>query len=87
MTVNEADAPAIGRAIYNEKILDTLGPQDKGKVVVIDVNSGDYEVAENHLTAALRLRERRPGAYTWAERVGYPTVTRLGAGYPPDNRP
>ena len=85
MTVNKADALAIGRAIYNEKIRDTLGPQDKGKVVVIDVNSGDYEIADKDITATKRLRERRPDAYTWAERVGYPTVYRISPRIRPSN--
>ena len=81
----EVDAAATGRAIY-EKLRARLEAEEWGRVVVIDVKSGDYEIAEDHLAAALRLRERQPGAYTWAERVGYPTVTRLGAGYRPDNR-
>ena len=80
---NEAvDVAAAGRAVY-ERLRERLEAEAWGRVVVIDVKSGDYEIAENHLVVALRLRERRPGAYTWAERVGYPTVTRLGAGYRP----
>ncbi len=78
MSDKKDDTAAIGRAIYNEKILPTLGPEYKGKVVVIDVNSGDYEIADKHMTAATRLRERQPEAYTWAERVGYPGVYRIG---------
>jgi hypothetical protein len=75
---NEEDAATVGRAIYNEKILPKLGPEYKGKVVVIDVNSGDYEIADKSLTATLRLLERRPDAFTWAERVGFPAPHRLG---------
>ena len=74
---NKEDAATVGRAIYNEKILPTLGPEHKGKVVVIDVNSGDYEIADKHITADRHLRERQPEAYTWAERVGFPTVHRM----------
>ena len=74
---NKEDAATVGRAIYEEKILPKLGPDDQGKVVVIDVNSGDYEIADQHMTAATRLRERQPEAYTWAERVGFPTVHRM----------
>ena len=79
MAVNKSgdDAAIVGRAIYNEKILPTLGPEDKGKVVVIDVNSGDYEIADKHMTADTRLRERQPEAYTWAERVGFSAVHRM----------
>ena len=62
MEFNGGNAPAIGRAIYNEKILPTLGPEHKGKVVVIDVKSGDYEIDRSDLAADLRLRKRRPNA-------------------------
>ena len=83
MAVNKSgdDAAIVGRAIYNEKILPTLGPEHKGKVVVIDVNSGDYEIADKHMTAAIRLRERQPEAYTWAERVGSRGVYHMGFRY------
>ena len=52
MNFNGGNAPDIGRAIYKEKILPTLGPEHKGKVVVIDVKSGDYEIADRHMTAS-----------------------------------
>ena len=39
MEFNTEDAPAIGRAIYQEKIRPKLGPECKGKIVVIDVKS------------------------------------------------
>ena len=48
MAVKKEDAATVGRAIYNEKIRDTLGPEDKGKVVVIDIYSGDYEIDDQH---------------------------------------
>ena len=83
MEFNGSNAPAIGRAIYHDKIRPTLGPEHKGKVVVIDVKSGDYEIAKNSLTADLRLRKRRPNAFTWAERVGYPAVYHMGSRYRP----
>ncbi|MXZ91668.1 MAG: hypothetical protein F4W95_09295 [Chloroflexi bacterium] len=86
MTFNKEDTPAIGRAIYQEKIRPTLGPEHKGKIVVIDVKSGDYEIADEDLVATRRLRERQPNAYTWAERVGYPAVYKMGARFRSVNR-
>ena len=77
MAFNRKDAPAIGRAIYREKIRPTLGPECKGKVCVIDVKSGDYELADQHITAARRLRARRPDAYTWEEWVDVPITYRV----------
>ena len=67
-------AEEIGAAIYNDKIKDTLGPEHKGKIVVIDIYSGDYEIGDKDSETTMRLRKRRPDAQTWAERVGYPTV-------------
>lgn len=74
---NEEDAPAIGHAIYLEKIRPTLGPECKGKVCVIDVKSGDFEIADRHIDADSKLRERRPDAFTWEERVGVPNTYRV----------
>ena len=67
-------AKEIGKAIYNDKIKDTLGPEYKGKIVVIDIYSGDYEIGDTDLETNMRLRERRPDSHTWAEKVGYPAV-------------
>ena len=81
MEFNGDNAPAIGRAIYREKIHPTLGPEHKGKIVVIDVKSGDYEIADGplkgHLEAVRKLRERRPDAYTWDEWVDVPVTYRV----------
>lgn len=43
-----------------------------GWMVVIDVKSGDYEIAEDDMAGILRLKERQPDAITWGELVGYP---------------
>lgn len=77
MSFNQSDAPAIGRAIYREKIRPTLGPECKGKVCVIDVKSGDYEIADRHIDAAQRLRKRRPEGFTWEEWVDVPITYRV----------
>ena len=71
-----------GEAIYKERIRHLVEPREKGKFVVIDVRSGDYEIAERDADASARLLERHPDAMTWAVRVGYPTAynwTRLRA--------
>ena len=67
-------AKEIGKAIYDDKIKDTLGAEHKGKIVVIDIYSGDYEIGDTDVETNMRLFERRPDAHTWAEKVGYPTV-------------
>ena len=68
MEFKEGEAMAIGQAMY-EKIRDEMEEHYWGRMVVIDVKSGDYEIADRHITAARVLRKRRPDAYTWGERV------------------
>ena len=61
----------IGKAIYEERIRHLVERTEKGKFVVIDVESGDYEISEEDIDAILRLEERRPDAVTYTLRVGY----------------
>ncbi len=67
------DIATVGKAMY-EEVRGELEATQKGKVVVIDVLSGDYEIGDNDLDATLRMFERRPNALTWGERVGYPAM-------------
>ena len=71
MSVKKKYVPEVGRKMY-EKMRTEMEANHWGKMVVIDVNTGDYEVDEDDLTATMRLFERRPNAVTWGELVGYP---------------
>ena len=64
------DIASVGKAMY-EEIRGQLEETHKGKIVVIDVKSGDYEIADSDLEATLRIFERNSNALTWGERVGY----------------
>ena len=66
-----------GHARYLE-LQEQLEAEYYGQIVVIDIYSGDYEVAPDDLTATLRMFERRPEALTWGERVGGGAVYYLG---------
>ena len=78
MTISSEDAATIGRAIYQEKIRDTLGPERRGKIVAIDVHSGDYEIADKGVDATVGLLARQPDAFIWRERVGFNAVHSMG---------
>ena len=62
---------AIGRAIYREKIRPLVHPQHKGKLLVIDLETGDYEMDYDSVTARERLEERHTEGFTYTVRVGY----------------
>ena len=69
----------VGRAIYQKLLPRLADTAKKGQIVVIDINSGDYEIADDDITATDLLPKRRPDAITWAGRVGYPAPYRMSA--------
>ena len=62
---------ARGEAIYREQIQSQLESVAKGNFVVIDVETGDYEIDAGDAAATRRLLDRRPAAVTYGVRVGY----------------
>ena len=73
-----SEISVIGQAIYRERILPTLSPDDKGKVIFIDIETGGYEIDADECAAMIRFMERFPNVVGWSERVGYPYVDRFG---------
>ena len=74
---------AKGESIYRRKIksqIKSMKTVKKGDFVVIDVNSGDYEVGVNDAVTTRRLLNRHPDAITWAVRVGYRAAYGYGGG-------
>jgi hypothetical protein len=69
-----------GRRIYEEQIRELVEPDRVGHYVVIDVDTGEYEVDEDHLTAGLRLMEKRPNGARYGMRIGFRTAGRIGFG-------
>jgi hypothetical protein len=60
-----------------DKIRPTVEPGNHGKIVAVDVDSGDYELGEDTLSTTDRLLARRPDGQLWAFRIGYPYVYRI----------
>ena len=63
-----------GTAIYLSKLRPLLEPQCRGQFVAIDVETEDYEVANDADVASDRLWKRRPTAQILVERIGHPAV-------------
>ena len=61
-----------GREIYHRDIKPTLAQDQHGRCVAIDVDSGDWAIADEVLDAAADLRTRHPEATdVWLLRVGH----------------
>ena len=75
-----------GEALYQEKIKPLVDPLHYGKFVVIDVETGDYEIGKRMTDASKILRERRPESITYGVRVGFLAAYRMGGrNWIPDN--
>lgn len=80
-TYEPGDIAALGEAIYRERIQPKLDPIEKGSFVVIDVETGDYEVDEGDAAATRRLLQRRPAAVTYGVRVAHRAAYSHAGGF------
>lgn len=71
LTYELGEVAARGEAMYRELIQTLAEPMEKGNFVVIDVDSGDYEIDSADATATRRLLARRPDAVTYGVRIGH----------------
>ncbi|HZV06259.1 MAG TPA: hypothetical protein VE999_14365 [Gemmataceae bacterium] len=68
-----------GEEIFERDIRPHLKGVPARHFVLIDIETGDYEVDEGELAASDRLRARRPNAQVWQRRVGSRISRRFGA--------
>jgi hypothetical protein len=69
-----------GEELYQQQIRAKVeaSEQNIGKMIVVDVKTGDYEIDDSGLAANDRLRARRPDAEPYAMRIGYNAVYGFG---------
>ena len=68
-----------GDALYESQIRSQVEEGNHGKIVAIDIETGDFEVADDLLTASKHLSSRAPDAQTWFVRIGHSAVDHFGA--------
>jgi outer membrane protein assembly factor BamB len=68
-----------GQALYESGIRQQVEAGNEGKIVAIDIETGDFEVDENVVPATNRLFERTPNAQPWVIRIGHRAVYHFGA--------
>lgn len=71
-----------GEELYERTLRATLeaDEQNIGKIVVIDVDTGDYVIDDEPLNAYHRALAKRPGATLYGIRIGYDAVDGFGGG-------
>ena len=68
-----------GQDLYNRSIRSQVETRENiGKIIAIDLNTGNYEIDDNLLEAIDRLQAQFPDAIVWAERIGFNAVYAVG---------
>jgi hypothetical protein len=73
-----------GDEIYECRVQPCVTQSDEGKVVVIDIETGDYEIDVDEVAAYDRLLSRHPEAQVWVTQVGSRYARRFGLRYRPE---
>ena len=70
-----------GEAIYGQQICDKVEAEYNGKFLVIDIETGAYEIDADDLVATKRLLANCPNAVIYGLRIGFPTAYRIGGRF------
>jgi hypothetical protein len=72
------EVEAKGEELYERTIRRLVEQGNRGKFLVIDIESGEYEIDADDLQATKRALAKRPHAVLYGLRIGYPTAYTLG---------
>lgn len=67
----------LGDAVYERDVAPRVTDEHAGCFVAIDVETGAFEIAPDELSAIDRLREQKPEAQIWLQRVDAKYLHRI----------
>jgi hypothetical protein len=67
-----------GDEIYQSQVRSQVEANNHGKIVAIDLETGDFEVDASEIVACNRLELSHPEAQIWIVRIGSRHVRRFG---------
>lgn len=68
--------------LYEIKLRSQVETEENiGKMIIIEAESGDYEIGDDTgIEASRRLQARHPGTMLYGMRIGYKTAVSFGGG-------
>jgi len=73
--LNNEELGERARELYEKSLrVQVETPKNIGRIIVIDVETGDYEIDDLGIESSRRLQARHPGATLYALRIGYNTA-------------
>ncbi len=70
-----------GKELYEQHIRAKVEAGNKGKMLIIDIETGEFEMDDNELTAIRRARAKHHDAVLYGMRIGFPTAHKIGGGW------
>ena len=68
-----------GKELYDSNIrLRVETPENIGKIVSINIETGEYEIGDDLIVTSLKLRSKQSDAALWSERIGFNAVYAVG---------
>ena len=67
-----------GQALYEQRLRAQVEARHQGKFLVLDIETGDYEIDADDVSAVQRAKTKYPDAAFYIVRIGSPTACRLG---------
>ncbi len=71
---------SLGREIYANRLKPILESENIGKYLVIDIETGDYEMDSDGEAASLCARNKNPDGVRFAMRIGHRAWGQIGFG-------
>ncbi len=76
---SKAEFARRGRALYDQRIRALVEPAHNGRIVAIDIDTGEFAVADDVIAACEPLIAKNAEAQLWTVRAGHRAVHRIGA--------
>jgi predicted ATP-dependent Lon-type protease len=77
--LNDEEITQRGKELYQNAIRPKVEtPENIGKIISINVETGEYEIDDDLLVTSLRLRTKQADAALWTERIGFNAVYAVG---------
>jgi hypothetical protein len=70
-----------GQQIYDREIRKKVGKKHRGKFLVIEVESNEYDMDADPVVADQLLRQRHPDSLFYMVRIGYRAAYKLGTRF------
>jgi hypothetical protein len=70
---------AAGEKLYQERIRSVVEiPSNIGKMLTLDVETGEYQIGINSAEGGLELKQKRPASRLFTLRIGYDVGVSFG---------